>query len=79
LRLTTNLPQVLRLIKNGAITPLPPYTFVACPETLPSVAVLIWAGDNIKLELNGRAWSGVIWAFVNTVMNMQFHEVTGIY
>jgi hypothetical protein len=21
----------------------------------------------------------VIWAFVNTVMNMQFHEVTGIY
>ena len=33
LRLTARLPQVLRLRMSGAVTPLPLYIFVACPET----------------------------------------------
>jgi hypothetical protein len=45
---------------------------------------MYWSGLEIimkwsLLRHSGRAWTRVIWAFVNTVMNMQVHDVTGIY
>jgi hypothetical protein len=41
--------------------------------------ILKWSS---LLRPNGRAgveWSGLIWAFVNAVMNREVHEMTGIY
>jgi len=55
-------------------------TFCTCNMYRSELGVILkWSS---LLRPNGRAgveWSGLIWVFVNAVMNREVHEMTGIY